>query len=128
MVVWDGSDDLKEASWQLQDKNIHEHVRFSKNVLIDLVERSNKFFKRLCSRKLISQKELKNFIYDFRKATNLGKLYFLPKIKPLTAVRGRPVISNRGTPAKKVSEYLDHILKSIMQESWSYLKDSDDFL
>ena len=82
----------------------------------------------MCSHKLISEKELKNFIYDFRKSTNLGKLYFLPKIKPLTAVRGRPVISNRGTPAKKVSEYLDHILKSIMQESWSYLKDSDDFL
>ena len=32
------------------------------------------------------------------------------------------------TPTKKVSEYLDHILKPIMQESWSYVKDSGDFL
>ena len=28
----------------------------------------------------------------------------------------------------KVSEYLDHILKSIMEQKWSYIKDSGDFL
>ena len=27
-----------------------------------------------------------------------------------------------------VSEYLDHILKSIMEQKWSYIKDSGDFL
>ena len=57
------------------------------------------------------------------------KLYFLPKIhKRLSAVPGRPVISNCGTPTEKVSEYLDYILKPIMQDSWSYIKDSGDFL
>ena len=65
----------------------------------------------------------------FKKATNLRKFYFLPKIhKRLSAVPGRPVISNCGTPAEKVAEYLDYILKSLMQESWFYIKDSGDLV
>ena len=81
----------------------------------------------MCIHKLISEKELKYFTYNFKKATNLGKLYFLPKIhKRLSAVPGRRVISNCGTPT--VVEYLDYILKHIMQESWSYIKNSGDFL
>ena len=35
---------------------------------------------------------------------------------------GRPVSSNCGTPTEKVSEYLDHILKSIMQKADPILK------
>ena len=78
---------------------------------------------------MISEKELKYFTYNFKKATNLGKLYFLPRThKRLSAVPGRPVISNCGTPTEKVSEYLDYILKPIMQDRWSYIKDSSDFL
>ena len=45
---------------------------------------------------------------NLSKATNLGKLYLLLKIhKRLENVPGRPVISNCGTPAEKVSEFLD---------------------
>ena len=129
VVVWDRSDYLHEASRQLQDQNLYENVKFNENILTELVEKSNKIFKRLCSHKLISEKELKYFTYNFKKATNLGKLYFLPKIhKRLSAVPGRLVISNCGTPTEKVSEYLDYILKLIMQDNWSYIKDSGDFL
>ena len=103
--------------------------KFSENILTGLVAKSNKIFKRLCRHNLISEKELKYFTYNFKKATNLGKLYFLPKIhKRLSAVPGRPVISNCGTPTEKVAEYLDYILKPLMQESWSYIEDSGDFL
>ena len=38
-----------------------------------------------------------------------------------------PVISNLGTLFEKVSEYLDFCLKPIMQNGWSYVKDSSDF-
>ena len=31
------------------------------------------------------------------------------------------------TPTEKVSEFLDHHLKSIMQKGWSYIKDTEDF-
>ena len=67
MVVWDRSDYVQEASRQLQDKKIYEDVRFNEIILIDLVERSNKIFKPLCSHKLISEKELKYFTYNYKK-------------------------------------------------------------
>lgn len=69
-----------------------------------------------------------SLIYIFEKATNLGKLYFIPKIhKRLSAVPGRTVISKYGTPAKEFSEYWDHILKLVMQNSWSYIKGFVEF-
>ena len=52
---------------------------------------------------------------DFESATNLGKLYLLPKIhKRLSEVQ--TVISNCGTAMKKVSEFLDSELKLVMEE------------
>ena len=63
---------------------------------------------------------MKYFTIDFKKATNLGKLYLLAKIhKRLSEVPIRLVISNCGTPTEKVSEFLDSELKSVMQEGWS---------
>ena len=38
------------------------------------------------------------------------------------------MISNCGTPTKKVSEVLDHHRKPVMQEGESYIKDTGDFL
>ena len=79
VVVWDRSDYLHEASRQLPDQNIYENVKFNENIFTNPVAKSNKIFKRLCSHKLISEKELKYFTYNFKKVANLGKLYFLPK-------------------------------------------------
>ena len=125
----DRDDYLHEASRQLRDTNIYEDVKFNGNILTGLVERSNKIFNRLCGRKFITEKELKYFTYSFKTATSLGKLDFLPMIqKRLSSVPGRPVTSNYCTPTETVSEYLDHILKPVMQKSWSYIKDSRDFL
>ena len=56
-------------------------------------------------------------------------MYLLPKIhKRLYDVPGRPVISNCGTPTEKASEFLDNQLKEVMQNEWSYIKDSNDFI
>ena len=77
----------------------------------------------MCSHNLISEKEVEYFTYNFM------KLDFLPKInKRLSAFLGRPVISDCGTTTEKVSEYLDYILKLIMQDRWSYIEDPGDFL
>ena len=38
--------------------------------------KNNEIFKRLCSHKLIPEKEHKLFAFNFKKATNLGKGYF----------------------------------------------------
>ena len=41
--------------------------------------------------------------YNYKKMSNLGKLYILPKIlRGLHDVPGRPVISNYGTPTENV--------------------------
>ena len=72
---------------------------------------------------------MKYFTYEYKKACNLGKLYLLPKIhKRLFNRPGRPVISNCGTPTEKVSEFLDHHLKPVMQKGLSYIRDSQYFL
>ena len=53
----------------------------------------------------------------------------LPKIhKRLSNVPGRPVISNCGTPTEKALEFLDNQLKEVMQNGWSYIKDSNNFI
>ena len=128
MVVWDRADYILEAEKHLHDKQVYKEVKFNENILTGLVEKSNRIFNRLCSHRLISESELKYFTYNFKKATNLGKFYFLPKIhKRLATVPGRPVISNCGTPTEKVSEYLDFLLKPVMQDGWSYIKDTGDF-
>ena len=54
--------------------------------------------------------------YNYKKMSNLGKLYILPKILGgLHDVPGRPVNSNYGTPTENVSEFLDYHLKPVMQ-------------
>ena len=53
----------------------------------------------------------------------------MPKIhKPFSNVTGRPVISNCGTSTEKASEFLNFYLKPLMQNGWSYLRDSGDFI
>ena len=77
----------------------------------------------------IDEKQLKYFTYEYKKTCNLGKLYLLPKIHERSYdVPGRPVISNCGTPTEKITEYLDTQLKPIIQTSWTYIKDSGDFI
>ena len=87
-------------------------IRTYSQILSDLGDKNSRIFKSLYTRKFIREKELKYFSYDFKKATNLGKLYLLPKIhKLLYNVPGRPVISNCGTPTEKPSEFFDFHLK-----------------
>ena len=129
VVVWGREDYIKEAQKQLKDTSVYRDIEFKETILSDLAEKSNKFFKSLCSRNCITDKECRYFSYDFKKATNLGKLYLLPKIhKRLQNVPGRPVISNCGTPTEKASEFLNFHLKPLMQNSWSYIRDSSDFI
>ena len=129
VVVWDRWDYVKEAEKQLGDSTVYEEINYNKKILSHLIDSSNKYFKKLNSSGHISYKEMKYFTYEYKKACNLGKLYLLPKIhKRLSNVPGRPVISNCGTPTEKVSEFLDHHLKPIMQNLLSYIRDSQHFL
>ena len=127
--MWGREDYIAEAERKLGDVTVYKDVDFKEKILQDLAETSNKLFRNLKDKRGITEKEWKYFTIDSKKATNLGKLYLLPKIhKRLFEVPGRLVISNCGTPTEKVSEFLDGELKSVMQEGWSYIKDSGDFI
>ena len=120
-------DYLLEAERQLNDSTVYKSFNFREKLLTDLVESSNNIFLNLKRKDLISQKGFKYFAYEFKKSTNLGKLYFLPKIhKILSAVSARPFISNCDTPTEKASEFVDFHLKPIMQTGWSYIRASND--
>ena len=72
---------------------------------------------------------MKYFTYKYKKSTNLGKIYLLPKThKRLNSVRGRPVISTCGAPTEKASEFLHFHLKRFMQNGASYINDSNKFI
>ena len=129
VVVWDRTDYLLEVEKHLSDSSTYKEVKFGDKELFTLVEESNKMFRRLLSNKCILAEECKYFSYNFKKVTNLRKLYFLPKIhKRLHNIPGRPVISNCGTPTEEVSEYLDYHLKPIMRSAKSYIKETGDFV
>ena len=128
-MVWDRNDYILEAEKQLSDANVYKDVFFNEKNLQELVGTSNQLFQNLKSKGKISDKQLKYFTYEYKKVSNLGKLYLLPKIhKRLHNVPGRPVISNCGTPTEKASEFLDYYLKPIMQRGKSYIKNSGDFI
>ena len=113
----------------MSNTNVDKSVDFTEKPLADLVESSNKMFLNLKIKGFISQEELKYFTYEFSKSTNLGRLYLLCKIhKKLSDVPGRPVISNCGMPSEKTSGFVDFHWKPVMQNGWSYIRDSNDFI
>ena len=105
VVVWDREDYLAKGYKQVCDTSTYFEVKkYNDQLLSHLTERRNKFFKRSYNKKLISEKELKYFSYNFKNTSCLGKMYLLPKIrKRLNNVPGDPVISNCGTPTEELS-------------------------
>ena len=72
---------------------------------------------------------MKYFSYEFKKATNLWKLYILSKIhEKFHSAPGRLLISNSGISIEICLEFLDYPLKPTMPKGWSYMKDSDGFI
>ena len=129
VVVWDINDYLLEDERQLSDTKVYRDNSNTENILSKLSETSNRMFSILKRRGFFTERQMKNFIYKFKKTTNFGKLCLLPKIhKRLHKVPGRLALSICGSPTEKCYEFLDHHLKYIMQKGWSYIKDSDDFI
>ena len=90
VVVWDKEDYLAEWYKQLSDKSTYVEVKkYNDKLLSQPTEKINEFFKRLYNNKLINEKEIKYFSYNFKNTSSLGKMYLLPKIhKRLNDVPG----------------------------------------
>ena len=128
VIVTDRETYIAEASKQLNDESVYKSAKFKDKILQDLAEKGNGISKGLKQKGKITEKQLNYFTIE-QKATNLGKMYLLLKThKRLYDVPGRPAISNCGTPTEKASEFLDNQLKEVMQNGWSYIKDSNDFV
>ena len=128
VVVWDRNDYLKEAERQLSDEKTYEEIRITEKDQVELVEKSNDLFSNLRRKNVITENENNYFRFNFKKATNLGKLYILPKIhKGLCKLPGRPITSNYRTPTEKVSKFLDDHLQPIRKQGESYIRDTEDF-
>ena len=103
MVVWGRNDYLKEAERQLSDEKTYDEIIITEKDQVELVEKSNDLLSNLKRKDVITENENNYFRFNLKKATNLVKLYLLRKIhKGLCKVRGRPVLSNCGTPTEKV--------------------------
>ena len=103
VVIWDRNDYITEAESQLKNELVDKKVSFKQDMSCELVTTSNASFKDLRRSWCTTEKEFKYFSYEYKKITNLGKLYLLPKIhKRLENVPRRSVISNCGTATEKV--------------------------
>ena len=71
VVMWD-HDDYK-------DRNVYKDVEFNEKILQDLAENNNKILWSLQSKRKINENPFKYFICEYKKTSNLGKLYLLPK-------------------------------------------------
>ena len=92
-----------------------------------MVVKSNSIFEKLKKLAVITEKEKHHCNLSPKKAANVGKLYLLSWIhKRLSNLAARFVISNYGTPTKKVKKFLDHRLQPVMKEGKSYIKDTKE--
>ena len=78
VVIWERDNYLLEAKKQLKDKKIYRNVEYNVNIIRDLAVACNEMFSGLKRRDFITEKQLKYFIYEYKKATNFGKLSLLP--------------------------------------------------
>ena len=123
VVVWDREDYLKEASKQLEDKDVYEEVQNDPSPLINTITRA---LEKIRIRGDLSNDTLNYFLV---KDPKFARFYLLPKIyKRLHNVPGRPVISNCRFYTENISSFLDHHLQPIAQEENSFKKDANHFL
>ena len=111
VVVWDRDDYLKEASKQLEDKDVYEEVQNDPSTLINTIMRA---LEKIRIRGDLSNDTLNYFLV---KDPKFARFYLLPKIhKRLHNVPGRPVISNCGFYTENISSFLEHHLQPIAQK------------
>ena len=123
VIVWDRKDYIKEATKQLEDKEVYMEVPNDSSALVSTIFKS---LEKIRKRGDWSQDTLNYFLV---KDPKFGRFYLLPKIhKRLHDVPGRPVISNCGFYTENISSFLDFHFQPLAQKVKSYIKDTDHFL
>ena len=122
MIVSDREDYIKEATKQLEDKEVYMEVPNDSSALVSTIFKS---LEKIRKRGDLSQDTLNYFLV---KDPKFARFYLLPKIhKRLHDVPGRPVISNCGFYNENISSFLDFHLQPLAQKVKSYIKDTNHF-
>ena len=106
VAIWRRSNYVTEAEIQLNKQNVCRCIEFKDKQLKLL-----KLFKLLKASGMIAKRH-QYFTYKCKKATNVAKMYLLPKTHKMSiGVPGRPLITNCGRSIGKISEILKQHLK-----------------
>ena len=62
LVIWDSEDYFQKVDRQLSDTKFYKDVKYTKNMLSSLVDKSNKIFQSLSKKKYISEKGLNTLL------------------------------------------------------------------
>ena len=123
IVLWPNDMYLTEAYKQLNDERYYKVHQI--NRLSDLAIQITTYLTNL-----YTKGDIDDTLYNYLNPTpplRTPIFYLLPKIhKP--NIPGRPIISGCGSPTEKISKYLDHYLRPIVEKSNSYIKDTTHFL
>ena len=122
-VIMDYSWYINECYRQLNDPNYYQ--KQSTNLTNKIQERVKEYLNRLHKDDLIDDDTFKYLLSNFD--PKAGRLYILPKIHK-QGTPGRPIISSNGHPTKRISEFVDYYLKSLVRPLSSYIKDTTHFL
>ena len=121
-VIWDVKDYISEANRQLDDTNFYRKLNSDPtanhlslvNIAIDSLHKQNHINEKLANGLKMNEARTPLF-------------YLLPKIhKPDNP--GRPVVSSVECHTSKISEFVDYQLKPIVEQTKSYVKDTNDFI
>ena len=123
-VIWDRSDYIKEGMRQLSDANFYNHTD------TDLSKQHYEQIK-LKIDDMVEKNEIDESCASFlsNPKYRTSNFYMLPKIhKKLDNPPGRPIVSGNGCPTERISQFVDHFLKPIVQNTTSYIRDTTHFL
>ena len=110
---------LAEARKQLADEQYYSNV--PKDHTPEVAFEIETFLTFLYTKKLITEQ-----CFDFLQPQHTVRtpvFYLLPKIHK-QSTPGRPIISGCNSPTERLSKYLNHYLKPIVETSPSYIKDT----
>ena len=123
MIVWDYQDYLKEASKQLEDKEVYLEVPNDPSVLVTTIFKS---YEKTRKHEALSQDTLN---YHLARDPKFVRFYLLCKIyNRLYDVHVRQVISNCGFYTESISSFLDFHLQHHVHKIKSFKRHKSLFV
>ena len=124
IVIQNTKDYIAEAQKQLSDRD--HYVKTEVNLTSLHNSQVQSTLAELLENNCINKK-MHDYLYI--KEPRVPAFYLLPKIhKGIVPPPGRPILSANECPTERISAFVDHFLKPLVQNIPSYLKDTTDFI